>query len=614
MDLPATDDEVLLAFRRWVSVRPAAPRHVTSLIEHVEISHGYAGLLDTEIHSRRLDWASVPVPSRTRLTRPAVADVDIDVWTVEPHSLRERTLHIAVCHHCAGGKKVRCDACGGSGKSVCGACNGQRKAYGRASNGAYRLLNCTVCRGKGETDCRHCRRGTAVCSHCAGEGRLQRWRQIEPWQRATHGIHPQTVGADFAWQESPTNETVARDAELVIDIDQPHPLTPDDLAGHCGDHLAGTYAEWLSVLHVDITAEERIVRQRLRVARIPARRVHYRVGNDHDHVTFTGCRLLPAATADDDAFARRAVRLRALRVVLALLGIAVIVASLARGAFFRSFSTFLSLLACCAGLVYIHVAAADWTGARLRTRPWVILSVASLSAAIGFAVAALPRLGHARQLIADGRFGDAEDELRALPGGVPPSAWADLRLERVRHSTDIESARRTMAEIPSASPQHQMAGDAVDRLILATARDEARKSRWSDASASLAELSDRARGRPEAVTLAESVCVAAARASIGRGQWPAAALAIATARRVGVTDAALEPLQGAIHTTAVETAEAARRRDDVHERFRLRLLAEAAFVAWEISTGNSGTAPLMALRTAMARDLTVIERSEKGNT
>jgi hypothetical protein len=570
------------------------------LIEHVEISHDYTGLLDTEINGRRVVWKSVPGAARARVTATVIAIEDVDAWSIEPASLRQRSDHMALCHTCAGEKKIRCVACGGAGKTRCGACNGQRKMYGYASNGAHRLLNCAVC--KGEIDCMQCRRGIATCATCAGEGRVQRWMEVESWQRSTSKTYPQIVALRFAWEESPASDAVARDAELVTEVDWPRQLTQDD--------LTDTPEEWLAVLLPEVTSQERIARQRLRIARIPTHHVHYRLGSNEDHVTFSGLRLLDPDPTARNAFDRRAARLRALRMLLAAIAIVIVLTSLMRDAFFRSIPTLFSLLACGAALVAIYVAVADLTSTRMHSRTWLIVGFSSLVVAIVFAIAALPRIAHAQQLIAAGNLDDAESELRVLHN---PSASirADLQLARVRQATEIGTARSALAQIPGTLPQHALAINAVDQLILSTARDEARQHRWSDASSALALLSDGARGRPDSVALAESVCVPSAWEKVDRTDWAGAANAILAARRIGVAPAALEPLDGAIRNSAINTAAKAQSADDPRERLRQRLAAEDTFVSWERATENWGTPPLIALRSEMARDVAAVERGER---
>lgn len=600
---PAIDDEAVRdAFVRWASVQAAAPSHAEALIEDVQIAHDYAGLLDSEIDGRRVVWKALPAAARARVTAVAMAIGDVDTWSIDPAALRRRSDHIAVCSTCAGEKKLRCTACSG-GKTRCGACNGQRKAYGYASNGAYRLLNCTACRGKGEIDCAHCRRGIAVCKTCAGEGRLQCWMEVESWQRSVSRSHPETAARQFAWEDRPANEALARDAELLHDVNRSHALSCDD--------AASIPEEWLAVLRPEVSAEERVIRERLRIVRIPTRIVHYRLGSIGDSVTFHGRRLLDPHPAAQSAFDRRAARLRTLRRILIAIAIVVVVASLARDAFFRSIPTLLSLLACFVSLVAIEHAAADWTAARFHTRALLIGAGSSFVVAIVFAIAALPRIGHAQQLIASGDIAAAESELLALHDKASPAMWADLNVSRIRQASGIDVARRALAQIPRTLPQYTVAVRAVDERILETVRDDAKERRWSDASAVLALLSDGARDRSEAAAVAESVCIPSASEKTDRGDWSGAADAIVTARRMGVRAAALEPLDGAIRSAATTADEKARHANDARERLRQRLAGENAFVSWERATENWGTPPLIALRAAMARDVAAVERNER---
>jgi len=80
---------------------------------------------------------------------------------------------------------------------------------------------------------------------------------------------------------------------------------------------------------------------------------------------------------------------------------------------------------------------------------------------------------------------------------------------------------------------------------------------------------------------------------------------------MGVPRSALEPLDDAIRSAAIDTSRKAQRAIDVRERLRLRLEAEIAFVSWERATENWGTPPLIAVRTAMARDVAAAERATR---
>src|SRR5205085_3886856 len=159
-------------------------------------------LLNTELSGRRVYWRSVGASSKSRITFPTVAIETIDAWNVEALPLRQESNHVAICDECNGDKKIVCRDCGGRGTSMCPACRGGRKMYGYASNGSRRLLNCTTCRGKGELDCNNCRRGFATCQTCGGEGRVQRWIELETWQRSIALRHPEAVARRFGWDEN----------------------------------------------------------------------------------------------------------------------------------------------------------------------------------------------------------------------------------------------------------------------------------------------------------------------------------------------------------------------------------------------------------------------------
>jgi hypothetical protein len=305
------------AFVLWASLQTGAPRDTASLIEDVATSYDYVGVLSTDMHGRRVAWKSVPAGSRTRVTLPAEPIGTVDAWTAEPRSLRERSDHIAICGACGGEKRVRCAVCRGTGKTICAACGGQRKMYGYAANGSRRLLNCTACRGKGDVDCLPCRRGIVTCSSCGGEGRVQRWLEIETWRRAAAQRHPDLMARRLGWSDDPADVDIRRDASLQVVIERLHGLTPADL---------GTVpAPWLDYLAVPLQPGERIARQRLRIGRVPQYTVHYRLDAEDDRVTFTGRRLIAPAAATPNPFSRRAARLRTRWLLLAI-GVAAAVA------------------------------------------------------------------------------------------------------------------------------------------------------------------------------------------------------------------------------------------------------------------------------------------------
>ena len=590
------------AFIEWAAAQAGAPRDTGALFEGVEESQDFAGLLLTDVQGRRVVWKSVAASAKARVTVPAVSIEALDPWIVEPAPLREGSDHIAVCDGCAGERKTRCAECSGAGKVVCTACGGQRKAYGYSANGAYRLLNCTACRGKGEADCAHCRRGTATCATCAGEGRLQRWVELEMWSRSVTSMYPEALTRPFQWSPNPSNQVIAQDAEVVMDVERPHRLTAAD--------VGSAPAQWLAHLAPRLEPGERVARQRLRIARIPAYTIRYRVGSDEDRVTFTGRRLLAAPHDSDGAFARRASNLRSLRWLLLAMGIAAAIVSLGRGTFYWSVATLLSVMALGAALAALYGAALEWTATRRRTGPWLIAALSFLIVAAGLELVARPRLTHAERLIAAGRIDDAEKELNALAGDAVERARNDLRLARVRRATDILAAREILAQIPRGLPQYASAAAAIDELILQTATARAANNEWSAGTEALALLSARARGTRDARGIATAVYLPLVRKTIADRNWAAAADAIVSARRVGVAAADLEPHAALIRDANLALAAQTKRESDASRHLRLRLSGEAALVTWEQTMHSYGTPPLIALRTAMARDIALLEKPD----
>ncbi len=592
------------AFVHWASLQDGAPRDVRSLLEHVAVTHDYIGLIETDLRGQRVVWKSVPAAGRARITLPPpIVAEEVDAWVADAPSLRKQSDHVALCDPCAGAGKTRCAACDGSGKRTCGACGGERKAYGYTANGAWRLLNCTACRGKGAVDCAECRRGVAVCAICAGEGRVQRWLELEWWRRSIPTVHPQQLASRFGWMENPVNEIIERDAHVIADLERPHVLAASDL----GD----IPLQWLEVLEPVLMSGERVQRQRLRIARVPTHTVHYRVGAAKDSVAFAGRRLSAPREAAAALFVIRAANLRALLLVLVAIYGVIVLVSLARGPFFWSMATLASLVAFGAALASIYRASADWTASRLETRKWFIAITVTLIVAIAFAFAALPRVGRADGLIAAGKLDDAESELQSLGGSAGRRSWADLRLARIRQATELEAARTALAQIPRELPQYGEATDAIDQLILTKAREAASAQRWTDGSDALRLLSARARGKPESAAVSAAVHIPLARQKLARKHWSEAADSVIAAQSLGVSSSEWQTVTDAIHAAGLSAAASARRERDLRSRFRSELTAEEILVSWERTAEVWGTPPLIALRVAMARDVAAIERSER---
>lgn len=483
--------EVRAAFARWASLQPKAPQDASVLVQSVEESELHAGLLSTDA------------------------------------PLCEGSYRSFVCDHCNGEKNVRCSICGGSGRIRCDACGGQRKIHGYAANGAYRLLKCSTCRGKGEVDCGPCRRGILPCAGCEGEGHVLRWAERETGRRVIPTTHPPWIARHLGWGEHAADTEVARDGTIVAKVERPRALTADD--------LGNVPPLWLHHLSPTLHRGENVVRQCLRIARIPQFSVRYRLGGDEDSITFTGHRLIASYAGPSNPFARRASRLQSLKWVLATILVIATIGAVARGAFYWSVPTFLGVAALAGSLTAIYGAAREWTCARQRMRLWLAAMVVFLAITVGFAFAAAPRIGHAERLLSSRNLDAAERELRALGVDASPHLWTELRRAR------------------------------ASALYIPTARD-----------------------------------------ALDRRDWVRAADAIAAARGAGVATASLE---GALRTAGVEAVARAARESNARERLHLRLAAEAMIVAWERASGNWGTPALISLRTEMARDVAIIEKS-----
>jgi hypothetical protein len=596
----AEQANVRAAFVAWAARQAGAPHDVESLIEGIEESEEHIGLLATDIQGRQIVSKEVPIGGRARVTVPAVSRESIDPWDAEPKLLRERSEHVAICAACAGEGKMACARCAGRGKLLCGGCDGRRKAYGYAANGSYRLLKCKACNGKGEVDCDECHRGVATCARCAGEGRLQRWLEIEWWRRSVAGAHRAELARQLGWSDDPPQERIVSDADPIVAIDRPHRLTATD--------LGGIPVEWLSLLAPPLGPNERVSRQRLRILRVPQSSVRYRIGSDEDSILFSSRRLVGSPDAADSPFAWRASRLRTVTRLLVATAAVMVIAALGRGPFYRSTLTLISLAAAGAALATAYGAAVDWTSARRHTRRWLLGTGSCLLVAVVLTIAALPRRAHAERLVRDGALDAAEEELVALNTADAEPLWADLRLARVRQATDIGAARHALAQIPRELPQYGLAVAAVDDLIMLTAVDAMRSHRPVDAAAALTLLSDRAERQPQAVAVAISVFLPLARRKIAQKDWDGAEQNLVAARRIGVPRADLQPAIDAIRTAGVEAARRAREQRDPLRRLRAAQDAERILVAWEKTSGSWGTPPLIALRTAMARDLAAAEK------
>jgi len=493
--------------------------------------------------------------------------------------------------------------CAGSavdGSLTCTDCSGQGKAYGYASNGSRRLLNCKSCRGKDAIDCSLCRRGIATCNECDGSGRIQRWLEIEQWQRQTVNTHPQSAVHQLLWRIAPTDFEVARDTEIVAEIRQPRRITRDD--------APNVPSLWFDLLAPTLEHGERIADQHLRIARFPTYAVRYRLGREVDHATFSGRSLAPPST-DNSLLAKRASRLRWLQLLLCAIAMLVMLFSLGRGTFYWSPATLVSLMFSIAAMVAIHGAVADASGRRRSVRVWLIAVALFTFIAVLSAIVALPRLAHAQKLLAATQLDAAEQELTALGDDAPPETWSELQLARIRQTSDIENARTILQKIATGTSAHAQGTTLVDALILRTIERHATAKHFADAAQLFPLITNRA--TPQVRTAAHSVLLPLAQGKIAEADWRRGADAIVTARSMGVEEAELTPMIDTIETRGIDAARKSARIANARDRLLRRLDAEQILVARDIASGEWGNAALMKLRHEMARDVAAVERAQR---
>ena len=467
-------EDVRAAFARWALLQPGAPSDAEALVQSIEQSEIHAGLLSTDIQ------------------------------------VREGSFRTVTCPRCAGAKKALCGICGGSGKTICAACKGERKAYAYAANGAYRLLNCSSCRGKGEVDCTPCRRGIVTCPTCAGEGREQRWTEVETGRRSAGRVHPEWVARLLGWGEQPADAQVARDGAVIANVERPQALTAAD--------LGEIPPLWLHHLAPAVQRGEHVLRQRLHIVRIPQFTVRYRLGGYDDVVTFVSGRMIAPPPPLVNLFSQRTARLSSLLwLLIAIFGLTMIVA-LARGMFYWSVPTLLGLAAVGAALVTFYGAALEWTAARRRMRGPMVLCAAFVVLAVAFGFASAPRLAHATRVLAAGNLDAAEQELRALGSNASPAVWADLR--RARAEAQYVPAARSAIDRNDWGKAADLIGVARGAGVTTVELENALRTSGEQAVAHAARETN-ARERLRLRLAAETILVAWERAS---GNWGTPAL------------------------------------------------------------------------------------------
>ena len=456
------EEAALKVFAVWAQALPMAPAELSDVVRSLELRVRRIGRLVTEVAKRQAAWREVPYSGSERATAPTVTIETIDPWSKLPEELRRSSLHIASCGRCAGSSQSTCGNCNGTSTASCSTCNGAGKAYGHAVNGSYRLLNCKVCRGKGNLKCTNCVKGKVTCSNCTGAGRVERWIEIEETVRHDVQIEPDgEMTRAFRWG---TDGTPAARAEIEADAKIITELTAEAAIEHA--RLADKVPiEWLTAnwqkIQPTLDPQEGVRRQTFWLLEVPSIELSYALaGFPETVISFEGLRMLAPSPSTDTQFTKRAQKIRLVRNASIGLGTAVPLAYLFRGAYF--FNGWVAALAVCmAGLAFsVIFFIREATLGRPSTRRWA-LSVAAVAAlACGFALGAEPSLRAAKRYILAEQFEQARAELKAL--GRPEEAkhaqtWVSLRLAELLHSSDVALIKEYAAQIPESWPQRAIA-------------------------------------------------------------------------------------------------------------------------------------------------------------
>jgi hypothetical protein len=434
--------------------------------------------------------------------------------------------------------------------------------------------------------------------------------EFERWHRTEDVTHPAGVGAPpLSWPMDADNRRIEQDAFVTAEATKLGAMSVND--------LNGIDIQWLQKTTVKIaqpaSSDERIARQRIRLAAIPRLRVDYVVGRHTGQIDFIGRRLLPS-TSQPQFFEMRARRLRAAAVSLMIVFALAALAYLGRGAYYWHGAGMSTLASFAVSLSCAFMFIAEATAARRRLKGWAIgCVVASISTIACFAIA-IPTVDDAAGRLRRGDLAGAADELSAISSDVNradvAATWADLHMRNVKSAPSYEQASKEAALIPASLPQHAVAVAAVDETISKTIEHDLLAHDLEQAATAYTSASAQWQRSPMGVQSAEGIYVARAMAAIGRFDWHLAAAAVADARNAGVAPEKLSAAAENIRREAIRRSSASAAATPARERLSARLNAEHAWIDWQLATGL--TAPeLVSLRTAMAGDLSIVERRQR---
>ena len=462
----------LAIFAAWARALPKGPRSPASIVRRVQPVRRLLVRQDTWTEGRRFGWRSMPFEGRGKAGAPPVQPSQMDAWS-PPGDLMDASRYIASCETCTKTGRVTCRECSGEGKVPCVDCRGAGKVHGRTANGHQRLLNCKACGGTGCTTCVACSRGKVECPACHGAKRVERWLDVEVWNRQDVQVEPDDYQRVFLWSRDgqvSTTRQMEQDAFVVDQVALERPLNraeaPPSIPTDDRDRV-------LAAVQAQLQPGERITRQQLTVLEFPVVGVTYGIGDDEQTIELMGRRLLAPSTEVDTVLRERSRLLNWVGGALAVAPILVASVYVSRGPYFTSPEV--------AGLVASVLAAAIvaflvlWhlTIGRRSAIKFLGLVPVPLAAAAVLGFLAEPSLDDAKAHVKAGRLDAAEVELRALG---PETArdlrpvWADIRLQRVNRETDVEKARALVGQLPADLPQHEAATKRVDALVFADAQ------------------------------------------------------------------------------------------------------------------------------------------------
>jgi hypothetical protein len=496
-------------------------------------------------------------------------------------------------------------------------CVGAGKVHGVTANGARRLLNCKTCKGKATLRCEACTKGQVDCTGCERSGRIEHWLEVEGGPRdGDIQIEPDgAVTRAFPWGKDgvpASDDEIRQDARILCAVTEDRLLTLDDLPGEVPEDWRS--AHWQAI-QARLQPGERVVSQTFSLLEVPSIEATYVVGSESQSIELEGLRLLAPPVSVDGLFHGRALALRRLAMVLAVVPLVVGAVYAARGTYFHSAAA-LGVIVCAAiaaAVVYgVFWQVTLWGGARR----WLALAIPPIAAATALAIIAEPSAAAARRFIEEGQLELAEAELTALgnpaDGELGP-LWADVHLKRALTTKTCAVASGFTAKIAASTPQHATARAHADSLAAAEAEQALADGRLEAAGAALSCASEALRSGVAGRRIHARIQGAASRRCLTARDWPCVLARAAEVERDGETAAAgvlRDAAREAVRAEITAASSAARTEKDLARRIELRRTAVDLWTRYLLpETGEP--AELAALKSAAATDQLALDRQNE---